>query len=60
MRIGQYLTVAQHYAGSDAPALPDANHTVANLLGDALDLLLDYVECSHCGLLVSSNLQVTT
>ena len=33
VRIGQYLTLAQHHAGSDAPALPDADDRVADLLG---------------------------
>jgi hypothetical protein len=60
VRIGQNLTLGQHHAGSDAPALPNANDGVADLLGDALDLFLNSVECSHFLPPVGSNLQVTT
>jgi hypothetical protein len=33
VRIRQYLTLPQHYAGSDAPTLADADDRLADLLG---------------------------
>jgi DNA-binding HxlR family transcriptional regulator len=60
VRVRQHLSAADHDAGSDAPALPDADDRGSGLLGHPSDLCLDLVENSHRILRVTSNLQVTT
>src|SRR5215212_2761411 len=61
VRIGQHLTVTYYHAGSDTPALPDADDRVANLVCGLLYLLRNLVENAHRDLQkVGSNLQVTT